>query len=86
MRFANELYEKEIKHSIGEDSKANFIVNLGNLLSQTKEGVVSCTRVAERNGVTGDFVVISFKNNTEKVVSIYNYDYIAIMQAVLNVI
>ena len=66
MRFANELYEKEIKHSIGEDSRANFIINLGDLLSQTREGIISCERITEHDGISGEFVVIRFTDNTEK--------------------
>ena len=86
MRFANELYEKEIKHSIGEDSRANFIINLGDLLSQTREGIISCERITEHDGISGEFVVIRFTDNTEKVVNIHCDSYIAIIQEVLNVI
>ena len=86
MRFANELHEKEIKQSIGEDSRANFIANLGDLLSQTREGIISCERITEHNGISGEFVVVHFKNNIEKVANISCDSYIAIIRDVLNII
>ena len=86
MRFANELHEKEIKQSIGEDSRANFIANLGDLLSQTREGIIGCERITKYDGISGEFVVVHFKNNIEKVVNINCDSYTAIIRDVLNII
>ncbi len=85
MKYANESQEFELAE-IGENSRVNFIENLGELLSQTRERIEKCTYATEYEDWKGEFVLIHYKGGYIKPVNINLDSYTAIISDVVKAI
>ena len=83
MKFSNENQEFFL-HELGEDSRSNFVNNLGELLAQTREGIKECVRVVPSD--YEEYVDVIYNSGYEKRVNIHMDSYMAIIKDVLKAI
>lgn len=81
LREANEaVAEILIKEAALEDKK-QFVENLGWLLSQTRQGTLSCELKKVSDYV--EYVVITYRSGAQKKVNVSMYSYTGIIRAVI---